>query len=87
ESDPPALCELCDSTGQALVKCTMCNSYVCPQCMSNEGGFCDVCTEAQCTICGEYLSSRACNECGRLVCETCGIRVNEATTCKVCQAK
>ncbi len=80
-------CELCDLEDESLSRCKLCNSLVCSHCISREIALCDVCKEAKCTICGEYLSSRACNRCGKLVCTDCGSRVNEVTICIECQAK
>ena len=82
----PSQCEFCDTPSQTLNECKLCESFVCTECFSGEG-ICDVCVEAKCTLCGEYLSTRACNKCGRLVCIDCGVRLNEVTTCMKCQAK
>ncbi len=80
-------CEICGVQHEELAKCRMCGSLICDECTSGENELCLVCMEAKCSICGEYLSSRACNICGALVCEDHGIRVNEATICENCQAK
>jgi hypothetical protein len=82
---PGSSCEICGVEDESLDRCEMCQAFACSKCIQK--GTCMVCMEARCSICQEYLSSRACNECGRLVCEIHGKKVAEATICEVCQAK
>gem|GEM_PF-6889455 len=81
---PGNACEVCGTEGAPLARCRLCNAYVCPECLTSDG-LCLVCEEARCYICGEYLSSRACDRCGRLVCEDHGTRIGEATLCDLCR--
>lgn len=82
---PGGSCEMCGTEESELELCDTCGAFSCRECISES--VCFNCQEARCFICEEYLSSRACNECGRLVCEDHGIKMNEATICDVCQAK
>ncbi|MHA1769945.1 MAG: hypothetical protein ACTSV3_08905 [Candidatus Thorarchaeota archaeon] len=77
-------CEICGQVVSATSVCSMCKSAVCSECFNTELGICYSCDEARCTICGDYLSSRACNSCGRLVCEDHGTKIGEATLCDIC---
>lgn len=82
---PGESCEICGSDRVRLEKCRMCGASVCSRCMSVEEKLCLVCLEARCQICKKNLSSRACNVCGRLVCEDHGTRFGEATYCDDCK--
>jgi hypothetical protein len=83
---PGQSCEICGKQDTELEECEMCGQQVCNECMSEEENLCLTCVDARCQICGEYLSSRACNKCGRLVCEDHGFKENEATICDICKA-
>jgi hypothetical protein len=83
---PGELCEVCGAKTE-LSTCTLCGANVCSECYCTATGYCSVCMEAKCTVCDEYLSSRACNICGMLVCEDHGKKVNEVTICTRCQEK
>jgi len=76
-------CEICGETLVELESCESCKGLFCTDCGNR--GICLVCEEARCYICGEYLAARACNECGKLVCEDHGIKIGEATLCERCQ--
>ncbi len=76
-------CEICSEEGRQLVSCKMCGASVCIECM-NHDELCLNCKEARCHICEEYLASRACSICGRLVCEDHGTKVDESTICDNC---
>lgn len=78
-------CEICNQEMETLRPCKMCNASVCSVCRVMNEEICINCREARCQICGEYLSSRACNTCGKLVCEDHGIRINESTLCDNCR--
>jgi hypothetical protein len=78
-------CEICSHEEDTLSSCKMCNARVCESCRVVDEGICINCREARCQICGEYLASRACNTCGKLVCEDHGIKVNESTLCGSCR--
>jgi hypothetical protein len=82
---PGESCEMCGKNGNELEICDLCGAFSCRDCIAE--GICLTCQEARCFICEVQLSSRACNECGRLVCEDHGTKENEATICEVCQAK
>ena len=77
-------CEICTRTKIKLHSCKMCGANVCDECFIAEEKLCNNCHEAKCQICGEYLASRACNKCGKLVCEDHGIKMNESTLCEIC---
>jgi hypothetical protein len=83
--EPGNLCEICGQEEEKLVSCKMCCSRVCELCQVTGDDICINCREARCQICGEFLASRACNTCGKLVCEDHGIRVNESTICDDCR--
>jgi len=83
---PGEYCEICDSREGVLEQCSMCGAYSCENCMVDEEKICLTCQEARCFICAEYLASRACDRCGRLVCEDHGVKENEATVCDLCRA-
>ena len=82
--EPGNSCEIC-SKEVNLSSCRMCNASVCSACREVDDEICINCREAMCQICDEYLASRACNTCGRLVCEDHGIKVNESTLCDNCR--
>ncbi|MHA2117388.1 MAG: hypothetical protein ACW98J_00580 [Candidatus Thorarchaeota archaeon] len=81
---PGDSCEICGTDTVDLKRCDMCGAFSCEECISED--VCFTCMEARCFICEDQLASRACNECGRLVCEDHGTKENEATICEVCQA-
>jgi hypothetical protein len=83
--EPGNSCEICDLKEGPFKSCRVCNAFVCESCHSQEEELCINCREAICQICGEFLSSRACNTCGKLVCEDHGIKVNESTLCDNCR--
>jgi hypothetical protein len=83
--EPGNTCEICSQEKGILASCRMCNSGVCESCRVVEEDMCINCREARCQICGEFLASRACNTCGKLVCEDHGIKVNESTLCDNCR--
>jgi hypothetical protein len=83
---PGQSCEICGSRQVRLEKCRICGSSVCAHCMSAKEKLCLVCLEARCQVCKENLSSRACNVCGKLVCEDHGTRFGEATLCDACKS-
>ena len=83
---PGTTCEICNTKdGDALIPCRMCGALVCNTCRPQREDICLNCEDSKCSICGEFLSSRACNNCGRLICEDHGIKVNEVTTCDLCR--
>jgi hypothetical protein len=83
---PGASCEICGEKDTHLVSCRMCGAYVCTECIDHDE-VCLNCNEARCYICHEYLASRACNICGKLVCEDHGSKVSESTTCDNCRKR
>ena len=83
---PGISCEICSEKDRHLVSCKMCGAYVCTECM-NHNEVCLSCQEARCYICQDYLASRACNICGRLVCEDHGTKVDESTICDNCRKR
>lgn len=84
--EPGITCEICDTMDtDALIQCRMCSATVCHLCRHQPENICLNCEDSKCSICGEFLSSRACNNCGRLVCEDHGIKLNEVTTCDLCR--
>ena len=83
--EPGNTCEICVQDDESLDLCKMCKASVCKSCFDSYSGMCANCKEAQCQICGKYLASRACNICGRLVCEDHGIKINESTVCDICR--
>lgn len=84
---PRTSCEICSERDKDLISCKMCGAYVCTDCLNHDDEVCLNCYESRCTICGEYLASRACNICGRLVCEDHGTKVDEATICDNCRKR
>lgn len=82
---PDDSCEICGQEQRPFVICKMCNARVCESCLVINDEICINCHEAKCSICGEFLASRACNKCGKLVCEDHGIKINEATLCDSCR--
>jgi hypothetical protein len=83
--EPGNSCEICNLEDGILSSCRMCKASVCESCRADEESLCINCREAMCQICGDFLSSRACNNCGKLVCEDHGIKVNESTLCDNCR--
>ena len=83
--EPGNSCEICNLEGKPLFTCKMCNARVCASCRVVGDEVCINCQEARCQVCGEYLASRACNSCGKLVCEDHGTKVNEVTLCDTCR--
>jgi hypothetical protein len=83
--EPGNSCEICSNEKRSFISCKMCNALVCDSCRVEDEGICINCREARCQICGEFLASRACNTCGKLVCEDHGSKVNEATLCDSCR--
>ncbi|MBS3795017.1 MAG: hypothetical protein KGY80_08975 [Candidatus Thorarchaeota archaeon] len=83
---PGKSCEICGDPNSTLTECSMCGAHVCKDDVLEEERVCLVCMEARCYICEEYLASRACDVCGRLVCEDHGIKEGEATICDNCRA-
>jgi len=83
--EPGHSCEICSKEELVLISCRMCNASVCAVCLSSEDDICINCQEAKCQICAQFLSSRACNTCGKLVCEDHGMKVNESTLCDNCR--
>ncbi len=78
-------CEVCGEDDTVDSVCHICGSFVCSDCYNKDDNTCLLCGETICSICNLYLSSRACDICGRLVCEDHGIREGEATICVRCQ--
>ena len=83
---PGIICEICSEENRQLVSCKMCGAFVCTDCM-NHDEICLNCSEARCYICQDYLAARACNICGRLVCEDHGTKVDESTICDNCRKR
>ncbi len=83
--EPGNSCEICSEEKDVLRTCRMCGANICNACRVAEGDLCINCRDASCQICGEYLSSRACNICGKLVCGDHGIKINESTLCDDCR--
>jgi len=83
--EPGNSCEICSQEDVVLTSCKICNASVCAVCLSSEDDICINCQEAKCQICAQFLSSRACNTCGKLVCEDHGMKVNESTLCDNCR--
>lgn len=83
--EPGNSCEICGQQEGNRITCRMCNACICEACYGADADLCINCIEAQCQICGEFLASRACNTCGKLVCEDHGIKVNESTLCDNCR--
>lgn len=84
--EPGNFCEICNQRIESLKTCKMCGSIVCDACRVDDD-MCINCYESKCQICGVFLSSRACNTCGKLVCEDHGIKVNEVTLCDNCRKR
>lgn len=82
--EPSNSCEICSQEGTHTV-CKVCHASVCEDCRIADEEICVNCRESICQICGEFLVSRACNTCGKLVCEDHGIKVNESTLCDSCR--
>ena len=78
-------CEICNEAVDIVSECKICGARVCSECFIPSQGICLTCNETLCEICHEFLASRACNVCGKLVCEDHGIKRNEATICESCQ--
>ncbi len=83
--DPGNACEICGKEQESLLSCKICNANVCESCIVVSDDICITCREARCQICEEFLSSRACNTCGKLVCEDHGVKINESTECDRCR--
>ncbi len=83
--NPDDSCEICGQDQRPLMSCNMCNARVCESCLVVNDEICINCHEAKCSVCGEFLASRACNKCGKLVCEDHGTKINEATLCDSCR--
>jgi hypothetical protein len=78
-------CEICGDADSQESLCKMCGARVCKNCFVESNGLCSNCEEAKCYLCGDYLASRACNVCGKLVCEDHGTKKDEATICDECR--
>ena len=83
--EPGNMCEICNQVEESKNSCKICNAIVCESCWSLDDEICINCRESRCQICGDFLASRACNSCGKLVCEDHGIKINEATVCDSCR--
>ena len=82
---PGLSCEICGCEDCKEFQCTMCGANVCKDCFVKSENLCLNCDEAKCALCGEFLSSRACNICGRLVCEDHSMKKDESTICDECR--
>jgi len=78
-------CEICSQKEGTHILCKMCNARVCEVCRAADEEICMNCYESRCQICDEFLASRACNTCGKLVCEEHGLKVNASTLCDSCR--
>ena len=78
-------CEICGAEPSQELQCKMCGAHVCHDCFVVSNGLCLNCEEAKCYLCNDYLASRACNVCGKLVCEDHGTKKNESTICDECR--
>jgi len=78
-------CEICGDDTSHEPRCKMCGARVCKNCFEETNGLCLSCDEAKCYLCEDYLASRACNVCGRLVCEDHGTKKDESTICDECR--
>ncbi len=83
--EPGNSCEICGLERKPFKTCKICRAIVCEYCWVADEVICINCREARCQICSEFLASRACNTCGKLVCEDHGSKVNEATLCDSCR--
>jgi len=82
---PSTACEICGHEDSQELQCVMCGAHVCTDCFVKSKNLCLNCEEAKCALCGEFLASRACNICGRLVCEDHGTKRDESTICDECR--
>lgn len=82
---PENACEICGTEDGQRLQCVMCGAYVCKECFVKSHSLCLNCEEAKCALCGEFLASRACNICGRLVCEDHSTKKDESTICDECR--
>jgi len=82
--EPGNLCEICSKILDVREVCKVCGNQVCSECFVSKRQICLTCNEALCYICNEFLASRACNICGKLVCEDHGMKRGEATICQHC---
>ena len=82
---PGTACEICGHKGGQDFQCAMCGAHICKDCFVKSENLCLNCEEAKCALCGEFLASRACNICGRLVCEDHGQKKDESTICDECR--
>lgn len=78
-------CEICGDAVSQESRCKICGAIVCVNCLVKSSGLCLSCEESKCYLCEDYLASRACNLCGRLVCEDHGTKRNESTICDECR--
>lgn len=78
-------CEVCGEGDSVNFVCDVCGASICSDCFNEAENMCLLCSETICSVCNQCLSSRACDICGRLVCEDHGIREGEATICVRCQ--
>jgi len=58
----------------AVAKCRLCGREVCKKHLGSRG-YCVVCEDLMCRVCGERLSVTSCVYCGKLVCRECSIEV------------
>uniref|UniRef100_A0A7J3QG37 Kazal-like domain-containing protein n=1 Tax=Ignisphaera aggregans TaxID=334771 RepID=A0A7J3QG37_9CREN len=70
------VCEVCGES-LSVVRCPICNRYVCEKHFNAYNKRCAVCEESICDICNDALSISRCNICGRKVCHKCSIEIDE----------
>lgn len=70
------MCEICNEM-PAVIKCPICNRYVCRKHFDDISKRCIVCKESICNICRDNLSITRCNICGRKICHYCSIEIDE----------
>ncbi|OYT63055.1 MAG: hypothetical protein B6U69_00085 [Thermofilum sp. ex4484_15] len=77
-------CEICGKEVTETYTCKLCGRRVCKEDFDKGSGICEICKETLCALCKVRLAIAICNECGRLVCEDCSIKVGVGYLCKDC---
>ena len=69
-------CEICEAKPAKYV-CRLCHRYVCEDHFNKRLDICVVCTEALCDVCRNNIAIGHCAVCGRKVCHSCSIEIDE----------
>lgn len=69
-------CEICGYEPSKYV-CPLCGRYVCETHYYKKNNMCIACAEALCDVCRNSLAVGRCINCGRKICHSCSIELDE----------